>query len=61
LDLFARLYGDAGQQNIKLPTGCPVSSLVPKLILYRPLKFIYLSIDLLERIHTSGHSQCCGS
>ena len=51
---------DAGQQNIKLPTCCPVLSLVPKFILHHPLKFIYLSIDLLVRIHTSGHSKCRG-
>ena len=37
-----------------LPTVCPFSSLAPKFILQHPLKFIYLSIDLQVRIHTSG-------
>ena len=56
--IYLRDYtGMHGQQNIKLPTGCSVSSLVPKFILHHPLEFIYLSIDLLVRIHTSGHSK----
>jgi len=45
----------------KLPTDYTVSSLVQKYMLNHPLKFIYLSIDLLVRIHTSGHSKCRGS
>jgi hypothetical protein len=47
--------GMHGQQNKKLPTGCPVSSLVPEFILHHPLEFIDLSIDLLV------HSKCRGS
>jgi len=57
--IYLRDYtGTHGQQNIKLPTCSPVSSLVPKFILHHPLQFIYISIDLLVRIHTSGHSKC---
>ena len=61
LILLRDYTGMPGQQNIKLPTVSPVSSLVPKFILHHPLKFIYLSIDLLVTIHTSGHSKFRGS
>ena len=61
--IYLRDYtGIHGQQNIKLLTGCPVSSLVLKFILHHPLIFFFnLSIDLLVRIHKSGNSKCRGS